>query len=103
LWDGKAASVKAGLKLLDKPNGCIIWIFVTEKLDIKHYLWLGSPERPFSKIGKITTAKHTKGNAGGTKAERLQHRIIPKSKFLQVSSLDEVMYLLFEQLAGANP
>jgi hypothetical protein len=103
LESGQAASVKASLKLLNKRSGCIIWIFVTEKLDIKHYLWLGSPEKPFSKIGNVATAKHTKGNAGGTKTERLQHRIIPKSEFLEVSSLEEVMYLLFEQLPGGQP
>jgi len=98
LAGGQAASIKAGLKLLGKPTGCIIWIFVTETLEIDHYLWLGSPSKPFKEIGKMATAKHTKRNAQTQQTERLQHRIIPRSRFLKLSSLDEVMKQLFGPL-----
>ena len=38
---GKAASITASLKLMDKPSGCIIWIIVTPKLELDSYRWLG--------------------------------------------------------------
>src|SRR3954452_20974615 len=34
LVDGKAASTKISLKLLEKPSGCVIWIVVTQALDL---------------------------------------------------------------------
>jgi hypothetical protein len=31
--DSKVASIKASLKLMDKPSGCIIWILLTPALE----------------------------------------------------------------------
>lgn len=95
--NGKAANIKASLKLKDKPNGCIIWIFVTPKLKLDHYRWFGLPDQPMTDIENMKRAKHTKGNAKGIKAERPQHRIIPKGKFVELRSLDEVMERLFRE------
>ncbi|HZL25902.1 MAG TPA: hypothetical protein VFC39_05165 [Acidobacteriaceae bacterium] len=97
--NGKAANIKAGLKLMDKPSGCIIWIFVTPELEFDHYRWFGSdPGQPLPDIQKMKIAKHTKGNAKGEKAERPEHRIIPLGKFVKLDSLDEVLHHLFGQL-----
>jgi hypothetical protein len=96
---GKAANIKASLKLMDKPSACIIWILVTPDLEPSSYLWLGgAPDQPFRDIQKMKVAKHAKGNAKGVKAERPQHRIIPKGQFDELGSLDEVMERLFGQL-----
>ena len=93
---GKAASVKASLKLMDKPSGCVIWIFVTPDLNLHHYRWFGGlRDQQLSDIRGMKVAKHTKGNAKGVKAERTQHRIIPRSQFVELGSLDEVLNRLF--------
>lgn len=38
---GKTASTKIGLKLLEKPSGCVIWIVVAPDLTLSSYLWFG--------------------------------------------------------------
>jgi hypothetical protein len=99
LVKGKRANVNASLKLMDKPSGCIIWIFITPELKLHEYRWLGnSPGQPFPDIKEMKHAKHTKGNAQGKKAGRPQHRIISKAKFSKPCKLDEIMKHLFGQL-----
>ena len=98
--NGKAAFIKSSLKPMDKPSGCIIWIFVTETLDLRSYRWLGGlPGDPLPDIRNMRVAKHSKANAKGEKAERPDQRIIPRSRFDLLSSLDEVLERLFGPLA----
>jgi hypothetical protein len=97
--DGKAASIKASLKLMAKPSGCIIWIMVTPELKLDSYRWLGGhPGDPLPDIQDMRVAKHTKANAKGKKAERPDQRIIPRSRFDSLGSLDEVLERLFGPL-----
>jgi hypothetical protein len=99
LVTGKRANIAASLKLMDKPNGCIIWIFITKELKLHEYRWLGNPpEQPFLDINDMKPAKHAKGNAQGKKAKKPQHRIIAKAKFSKPCDLDEIMKHLFGQL-----
>ena len=96
---GKAASIKASLKLLDKPSGCVIWIMVTPELKLDSYRWLGGPPGdPLPDIRNMRVAKHTKANAKGKKGERPDQRIIPRSRFDSLGSLDEVLERLFGPL-----
>jgi hypothetical protein len=98
LENGKAANIKASLKLMEKPSGCIIWIFVTKDLEIVNYRWFGGdPYERLPDLG-IKVAKHTKGNANGIKTERPQHRIIPKGRFDPPCSINKIMELLFGEL-----
>ena len=46
----------------------------------------------------MKVAKHTKGNAEGTKAQRPNHRIIQRSKFESLDTLDAVLSRLFGPL-----
>ncbi|MGA2652975.1 MAG: hypothetical protein ABSF28_20845 [Terracidiphilus sp.] len=97
--NGKAAGIKASLKLMDKPSGCIIWIFVTKDLDLHSYRWFGGPPGDrLPDIRNMKVAKHTKANAKGKKADRLDHRIVARGHFESLGSLDEVMERLFGQL-----
>lgn len=96
---GKAASIKASLKLMEKPSGCIIWIIVTPELVLQSYLWLGGPPgQPLPDIQGLRVAKHTKANAEGKKAERPDHRIVPRGRFERLGSLGEVLERLFGPL-----
>lgn len=93
---GKAANVKISLKLGEKPSGCVIWIVVTPSLGFDHFLWFGgAPGGPLPDISLFRVAKHTKGNAEGVKLERPQHRVVPRSKFDTLRSIDDVVGRLF--------
>ena len=99
LIDGKAAGVKVGLKLMSKPGGCVIWIFLTRSLSFDHFLWFGGkPGTPLPDIQNLKVAKHNKGNAEGKKAERPAHRVIPRKCFERLPSLDAVLVRLFGSL-----
>lgn len=96
---GKAANTKINVKLLEKPSGCVIWIIVTPELNFRSYLWLGgSPGEPLPDIRGMKSAKHTKANAQGIKAERPNHRIVRRSHFEKLDTLDAVLDRLFGAL-----
>jgi hypothetical protein len=99
LTDSSTSEVKASLRLLDKPSGCILWLLVTAELELQSFLWFGSePGEPLSDITGMKTAQHTKGNADGVKLERESHRVIPRNRFETLGSIDEVLYCLFGAL-----
>lgn len=99
LSEGKAPTIKASLKLQDKPSGCIVWILVTPGLELKTYLWFGeAPGQPLPNIMSMKVAKHNKANVLGVKAERPDHRVIPPNRFEKLDSLDAVLLRLFGQL-----
>jgi hypothetical protein len=89
---GKAASVKVSLKLMEKPSGCVIWIVLDPKLELKSYRWFGgAPGKPLPDVSNFKVAKAAKANAEGTKLEKLQHRVVPRGKFEQLDTLDAVL------------
>lgn len=97
--DGKAASTKISMNLLEKPSGCVVWIIVTPDLELQSYLWFGgAPGEPLPDIRGMKPAKHTKANAEGIKAERPNHRIVPRSRFEKLDTLDVVLGRLFGPL-----
>jgi hypothetical protein len=96
---GKAANTKVSLKLMEKPSGCVIWIVVTKDLGLQSYLWLGGlPGKPLPDISDMKVAKHTKGNAQGVKLEKPNHRIVSRSRFEKLDTLDAVLHRLFGSL-----
>lgn len=96
---GKAASVSVSTKLMEKPSGCVIWIVITPKLELQSYLWFGgAPGAPLPDIADLKRAKHAKANVKGVKAERPNHRIVPRSHFDRLDTLDAVLDRLFGSL-----
>jgi len=97
---GKASSVKISLKLTEKPSGCVIWIVVDADLNLDSFLWFGGPPgEPLGDIREMKVARHTKGDAQGTKAERPNHRIVKRNLFEKLS-LDQLLEKLFGNLAS---
>ncbi|MCP1174498.1 hypothetical protein [Ralstonia chuxiongensis] len=97
---GSRTSITANLNLTQKPSGCILWIVVTPALDFHSYLWFGSaPGQPLPDISGMKVAKHAKANADGVKLERPNQRVVPRSAFTPLASLDAVL----EQLFGPLP
>lgn len=91
--------------LAGKPAGCVIWIqFVPETLELGPFLFFGSPAgQPLPDISRLGIARHTKGDAQGYKAERPDLRVVPKSHFFRLDTLDQVFAALFEHPAGEVP
>lgn len=97
---GKTSAIKASLKLMEKPSGCIVWIKVDEGLHHHSFLWFGgNPGEPLPSIQHMKTAKHAKGNAAGKKNERPNHRIIPRRVFEKFAKLDDILEKLFGKLS----
>jgi hypothetical protein len=96
---GKADHVKVGLKLAEKPSGCVIWIVLTDELRFHHFLWFGNaPGEGLPSLLGYKTATHTKGDSSGLKSERPAHREVPRKHFLEVPTLDA----LLTRLLGIN-
>lgn len=93
----RTTKVNINLRLAQKPSGCVIWVeFDPNTLALGPFFWFGSsPGKPLSGISRLRVAKHTKGNSEGIKSERPNIREIPKSKFTEVASIEELLVLLF--------
>jgi len=95
---GKRDSVNVSLKLAEKPNWCVIWIYVDGKLDFKSFGWLDSQAcQPSLKDANFKVTRHSKGDSTGKKAKRPGLREVPKSKFEKLSSMGEVIGRLFAE------
>lgn len=93
----KASGQKVHVKLANKPSGCVVWLEFDEKsLALGPFWWFGGePREPLPDINCFKVAKHTKGNAKGEKTERPHIRVIPKTKFVKLQSISELVRRLF--------
>jgi len=63
---------------------------------LNSYLWFDSkPGKPLPSLSSYKIARHTKGNAKGEKAERPMLRVVPRSRFVQLPSIEAVLEQLF--------
>lgn len=96
---GSRTNITANLNLMRKPSGCVLWIVVTPALDVHSYLWFGSaPGQPLPDLREMKVARHAKANAAGVKLERSNQRVVPRSAFTPLPSLDAVLERLFGTL-----
>jgi hypothetical protein len=89
--------VKLSLHLAKKPSGCVIWLWFNPlTLELGPFLWFGNaPGLQLPEIAGFKVAKHTKGNAQGFKLERPNVRVIPKSRFESVATIEDLILRLF--------
>jgi hypothetical protein len=89
--------VKVNARLASKPGACVVWVqFDPDTIDIGPFLWFGdTPGQPLPDLGCFKVAKHTKGNAQGAKLERPNIRVVPRSAFTIVGTVDKLLSLLF--------
>jgi hypothetical protein len=93
--DAKRAAITANVKLIDRPSGCILWIyFDPDTLLLGPFLWFGgAPGEKIPSLGaKIAT--HTKHNADREKGLRIGHRVVAKSRFVRLETIDAVIQKL---------
>ncbi|MDA8007074.1 MAG: hypothetical protein MPJ81_02550 [Gammaproteobacteria bacterium] len=94
----KTSTQKVHLHLAKKASGCVIWIFFDENtLELKSFYFLGGgPGKPLPSIDHGKTAKHSKGDKTGHKAERPNFKVMNKGEF----ELFESPKALYEKLFG---
>ena len=98
-----ASAVNAHIGLLQKPSACIIWIkFDPSTMDLGPFLWFGAqPGHPAPSLGD-RLARHTRADRTGTKGFRPNLRVINKSSFQELSTIDQVAQALFG-IEGQSP
>lgn len=95
--DSNTSKQNINLLLGSKPGGCVVWMFCDPNtLDLGPFYWFGaSPGESLPNIENFPVAKHTKGDANGVKNQRQNIRIIKKSQFEKLNSIDDVIEKLF--------
>jgi hypothetical protein len=97
---GKTARQKVNIALAAKPSGRVVWI-IREEDQAKHrmtllYRFFGDKAgMPLPSLADYPTAKHTKGNKDGLKAERPAIRVVPIRDFAEVATTTELVARLF--------
>ncbi|MGZ3182083.1 MAG: hypothetical protein ACXU8N_06545 [Telluria sp.] len=94
---GKTPSQAIHVGLASKPSGCVVWTqFDRKTMALGPFLlFSGQPGQPLPDIAALKVAKHTKGDANGLKKERPNLRVVPKSRFTKIDSIEELYVALF--------
>lgn len=98
--DAKTSGQKVNVALASKPGGCIVWLVRHEdrqtcRMRLSYLFFGGEPGQPLPSLEGFKVAKHTKANSDGVKTERIAVRIVPKSRFVPISSTRELVGRLF--------
>jgi hypothetical protein len=94
--DARTRDVTMHLNLAKKPSGCVIWIiFDADTLKLGPFFWFGaSPGQPLPPLGE-RVARHAKGDSTGIKALRPNLRVVGRSRFKELPTVDRVAIELF--------
>lgn len=97
--------VSINIRLAEKPSGCIVWTyFDPATLSLGPFLWFGGePGEPLPDLSGFATGKHAKGNAQGVKSERPNIRVVSRTNFVEVPSIEELSVRLFGPLETVEP
>lgn len=93
---GARANVTVHTRLATKPSGCVVWmVYDPDTYELGPFRWFGAtPGSPLPPLGD-RVARHSRGNAGGVKAERPAHRIVRGGLFERLDSDAELVDRLF--------
>lgn len=95
----KPDKVSVPLALANKPAGCVLWIHVNDALDMGPFFWFGgAPTEPLPNIEPLEVPLRATHNSQGTKPPRVNHRLVPKSAFLELKTIEAVLEKLFGDL-----
>lgn len=92
----KTSEVGINIALERKPSGCVIWIrFDPATMELGPFLWFGGlPGARLPTLGG-RIGKHSKGDSTGVKAERPNIRLLRRSQFEVLPTIDAVAEALF--------
>lgn len=95
--------ITVSLALAARPSGCVIWVVVNDDLTLDHFRWFGgSPGQSLPQVNDLPIAKHSKANALGVKAAKLNFRRVSSNRFVHVPNIPTLLSCLFgkDWLAG---
>jgi hypothetical protein len=100
----RPGDVSVPMSLAEKPSGCVIWISVTEKLDLGPFFWFGGAagER-LPDVRGFSIPLRATHNKLGVRPPRPNHRLLPKNSFKRLDSLDAVLVELFGSIGNVPP
>jgi hypothetical protein len=95
--DAIARSQKVHVGLAQKGSGCVVWIqFDEATLSLGPFLFFGGkPGEALPSLVECRVGKHVKANAQGIKAERPDIRVVPKTRFERLETVEAVFSALF--------
>ncbi len=93
----KTSRQKIHTRIANKASGCIVWIYFDETtLSLGPFLFFGGPpggELPC--LDHAKSARHTKGDRHGFKAERPNIRELNKGQFTEYKTIEQIYATLF--------
>jgi hypothetical protein len=93
---GKRRSVSVNLRLASKPAGCVVWLdYDPATLHLGPFRWFGTLAGLGLPDSGEEVARHTKGDSTGAKNPRVGHRVLRRSKFIQVETIADLVPFLF--------
>ncbi len=91
----RPGDVSVAVALAGKPSGCLIWIRVTDGLDMGPYFWFGgAPGRPLPPIEGYEIPLRATHNKEGERPPRPNQRLVPGRAFEKVEQLEDVLVRL---------
>ena len=93
----KTSRVNIHVGLQRRHSGCVIWImFDPATMRIGPFLWLGNPpDQPTPGFGE-RVGRHSKGDQHGRKALRPNIRVVSRSEFTILATMEDLAGALFE-------
>jgi hypothetical protein len=92
---GKTRHFPISERLAAREAGCVVVIVVEDDLAVAEYRWFGgSPGQPLPDIARFPRARHTRGDASGSKGERQQHVRLPLAECARMPGIEEVIEAL---------
>ena len=97
----KPGDVPVSLALAGKPSGCVIWIRVTDHLDMGPFFWFGAaPGEPLPLIGDCEIPLRPTHNKKGERPPRRNHRLVPGARFEELRTMEEILTKLFGKMGA---
>lgn len=91
------AAHKIHISLAKKPSGCVVLMyFDNETLELGPFFYFGAdPGQPLPDLNNFKTAKHSKGDSSGVKAQRPNIRVLNKGSFIECKTVQDLYNKLF--------
>jgi hypothetical protein len=91
----RPGDVSVALALGGKPSGCVIWIRVTDSLDMGPYFWFGGlPGSLLPTLDGYEIPLRATHNREGERPPRPNHRLVPGKAFEEIKTLEDVLVRL---------
>ena len=98
---GKTARQKVNVALENKPSGCVVWIIreedqATHRMTLSYKFFGDRAGSRLPSLDNYPSAKHTKGNKDGVKAEQSAIKVVPIRDFAKINTTTDLVVQLFD-------